>query len=253
MKNVVDIEKKINELDIKPGELKEEQVINYINKENLDNLITKTERQIEELKKEINNLKIDIESGYFYKIRTFLSLYEQYFLESKKLFLFENIANSNEIIDINKPIVTDESLSFNSELKVINDEYYLFILPEMVGEKEHSRHSRNGYFHQNIVINLLQKHFEKIDFNYQIMTKALVVFEYHIQKNDNFSAPTDLDNADTKKCIDGINGLLIENDTVNNINIIYIAIPDKKNYTKMHVINNNYAKTWLQNNIDLFT
>ena len=65
------------------------------------------------------------------------------------------------------------------------------------------------------------------------------------------SMAIDPDNIESKKALDGLNGLVIEDDSIININLIHLSQNDVSAFTKLHVVRNEYMGTWIQKHLKL--
>ena len=254
MDKVLDLSSK---LDIKNNDNSSERLlIKEVNKDQFKEEIYNCKNDLKILSKELDDLLLKIENDYDYDIENIISEYERVFLKSKYLIAYKNATKEDEIIDkYCKNLVEIESANtnFECEIRVFNDDYLMFILPEMVGKREQKSSNYQGVFMQNSIINLFQKQLKSNNYNFKKMEKAMVVFEHHIDEKSSLNKYNDPDNIDAKKCLDGLNGLVIEDDTIQNLNLFHMTILDNLSYTKLHVIRKKYFNKWLQDNIKNIT
>lgn len=235
---------------------KENTMVKSYNLSEIGSLIDEFEQDInhlnilaKEIKSEKGNASINK------KLKRFLSEYERIFLKYKVLNLYVNKDLNKEMINSfvqNDPLFCGVNNSFNSRLTVVNQDYLVYTLPPFFGKRNFENGSYIGDFFGNIIQRLTidflkndNKYFHKID-------KGTIVFEHHIDSDNEKNNLIDPDNIDAKKALDGLNGLVLEDDSILNINLIHISKNDNFRHTKIHVIRNNYMKQWLSKNLELF-
>lgn len=155
------------------------------------------------------------------------------------------LLKKNENNDINN----DKNRLIEGFEFAIENGIYHFILPKL--QTKNSQNDSQKY--ENMVDNYIRDSVfqlatrKKNQLNLPSFEEFTIVFIHHFN-HDNYDA-FDTDNLNIKKPIDGINGVLIDNDTIGRSHIIQLTsiIEDSeiKEYTDMYVINEHSLGEWI--------
>lgn len=189
------------------------------------------------------------------KIKLFLSEFERIFLKYKVLNLYLDDDLDKKIIDSfvqNDPLFCGVCNYFDSELIMVNNDYLLYKLPPLTGNRRFENGSYRGEFIGNIIQLLTVNFLQEEGIYFKKIYKGTIVFEHHFEKESTLNNMIDPDNIESKKALDGLNGLVIEDDSIININLIHLSQNDVSAFTKLHVVRNEYMGTWIQKHLKLF-
>lgn len=110
------------------------------------------------------------------------------------------------------------------------------------------RKSADGKLIRTILRALITRHSDIIE----RVDKPVIIFEYHINPEDDILKYTDPDNWNVKFVTDELQGFFIGDDNALNLTTMHIGVPDEKTYSKINIIPKNNFLEWGIRNVNLF-
>lgn len=140
-------------------------------------------------------------------------------ISSKDINIIANVLDSDLVFNPQEKKHVD-ALDFKIEMTFENNVYKMK-LPHLFNKTK----NKNLYF-----TSALNKLFnENIEFFMSANTfkQAMIVIEHHVKESETIIC--DADNINTKSIIDKFNGILYYNDTVDNLSLLHMYVPEKEN------------------------
>lgn len=124
---------------------------------------------------------------------------------------------------------------------------YVMTLPPLNGKKHAlKRHGDTGYI-RSLALALIRQ------FNGDIkqVDNPVLVFEHHINKDDNLMRYMDADNIDVKRVTDTLQGSFIKDDNTLSLSIIHFGVLDKSSFCKLNILPKTTLMQWLSDHENL--
>lgn len=194
-------------------------------------------REINELKRKLekekdNHSLLEIRD----KIRSILNKKEQKLLKEREdYWQLINEIKAYDKSEMNLSCNENEQI-YGFEFNIINGFYHL-IIPKLYikidGAAPNKTENMMDIYIRNSIIQQIQSS-ENAKY-IRRFAEFTIIFIHHFNPKNHDSFDTD--NIEIKKPIDGINGLLIENDTIKRSHIFQITKPSASEYTEMYIVN----------------
>lgn len=245
-----------------PKEKQEEQrqKMKEMNDEIMLTKIDKMDKAKDAEKKLLQKIKeayLDNNEAEFYKFQQIYSgTSEKNFLFGKTFRLYK--ITDKTIIDVEQnenlfaPKCKGECDYFDAKVEKINDDYFIFTLPQLLPTRNRTKTFWEGEFMPYIVKNLSINFYKENQIILEKFDQATLVFEHHINTTTNSNVYPDADNLEAKLVTDAFQLFFLNNDTLRDINTLHIGKTDKEDYTKVHIINQPYMQNWMEKHAHLF-
>ena len=219
-------------------------MINFADQKNASKLIDKYLKECER-EKERYDETIGVSETYRYHLANLITAAERLALTALNL-------QATEKLDKEDPAKSDlikaMELPDICELKKTEFGFEIY-LPILNGKSlELKRRSSDGKLIKSLVRTLMMKHSDLIE----KVEDPVIIFEYHIDTQDNLLAYMDADNWSVKLVTDEFQGFFIGDDNALSLTTMHIGVPDKSSFSKVNIIPKKRFLEWGIKNVNIF-
>ena len=198
----------------------------------LENLIRMKKDEISSLQLIKNSLEFSDTELINKNALSFLIRNEHNYLEGKYLDCYVNHKKTDNISVEEEYDVLGKSYDFDSRFYVVKEKFFCFILPPMIRKATRKKHMGVGKALTSSIISMLLE-YEKLHGEIKKPEYPVIIISHNVSYDKKRWHVPDIDNLDVKVLIDALQGFLLEDDTLLDLQLYQIGQRKESTYTEV--------------------